>query len=217
MEESYEVPPYLIKLADECTQIIGFLQDTLLQLPVAPLDGKPESVTSIISNAMDGTTLAIKGLEAAFNELGSAISRGNPADLSITAAASHILSCCHDLAQVYRTVQRSTFPPGMELGRLLTANVVANPLITILDTLKKIVLVVKNPNESVAQYGTNRITFSIVFEVDHEVAQLKDWFDGQLPALCPTSPPARHSLLKPVLIGLGIGWLCSRRTKDSDG
>lgn len=217
MEEPYEVPQYLKKLADECTPIIGFLQDALLQLPTAPLDGKTDGVTGIISCAMDGTAQAMKKLETAFNELGRVVSRENPTDLSITAAASQILSCCHDLVQVHRTVQRSAFPSGMELGRLLTANVVAKPLITILDALKRIVLVVEKPDEAVAQYGTCKITLSIVFEVDHEIALLKEWIDEQLPVNCSTSPPARHSLLKPLLIGLGIGWLCSGHAEDNGG
>jgi len=217
MEEPYEVPPFLKTLANECTQIISFLHDALLQPSVAPLHGTSDDITGIISNAMDGTAQALQRFEAAFNELGSAVSRDNPTDLSVIAASSQILSCCHDLVQVHRTVQRSAFPSGMELGRLLTANIVAKPLITILDALKRIVLVVEKPDEAVAQYGTCKITLSIVFEVDHEIALLKDWLDEHVAVNGSTSPPARHSLLKPLLIGLGIGWLCSEHAEDNGG
>lgn len=217
MEKPCEVPPFLKTLANESAQIISFLQDALLQPSVAPLHGTSDDITGIISNAMDGTAQAVQRFEAAFNELGSVVARDNPADLSIIAAASQILSICHDLVQLHRTVQRSAFPSGMELGRLLIANVVAKPLITILDALKRIVLVVEKPDEAVAQYGTNIITFSIVIEANHEIALLREWIDEQLPVNCATSPSERHSLLKPLLIGLGIGWLCSGHAEDNGG
>ena len=217
MEEPYEVPPVLKTLAKECTQIISFLQDALLQPSVAPVHGTSDDITGIISNAMDGTAQAVQSFEAAFNELGSVISRDNPTDISIIAAVSQILSCCHDLVQVHRTVQRSAFPSGMELGRLLTANVVAKPLITVLDSLKRIVLVVEQPDAAVAQYGTCKITLSIVFEVDHEIALLKDWLDEHVAVDCSIPASTKPSILKPLLIGLGIGMLCYGHTKDNRG